>query len=174
VYLACIRLFSFVQQRFPKQLHKCAPSVISVMHSFLRHAMVVNVVDVMKIPSQQQQRLLDQDIATRAQEFSRVCELLISHREVYKKHIVSLVLAFVQCASATATTATKGDKSNIHTATAMPLTVREALVPAIHYLLDTFSVYETKTLNAQMDLQCKTTFRSIYQSYQKVHMYKGQ
>jgi Urb2/Npa2 family len=169
VYLACIRLFSFLQQRFPKQLHTCAPSVISVMHSFLRHAMIVNVVDASTTITSQQQRLLDQDISIRAQEFSRVCELLISHREVYKKHIVSLVLAFVQCSSAT-----KDDENNNGIDGTMPLTVREALVPAIHFLLDTFSVYETKTLNAHMDLRCKTTFRSIYQSYQKVHTYKGQ
>jgi Urb2/Npa2 family len=166
VYLTCIRLFSFLQQRFPKQLHTCAPSVISVMHSFLRHTMIVNVVEANTMITSQQQRLLDQDIFFRAQEFSRICELLISHREVYKKHIVSLVLAFVQY-----TSADKNDNSNNGT---MSLTVREALVPAIHYLLDSFSVHETKTLNAQMDLRCKTTFRSIYQSYQKVHTYKGQ
>ena len=94
----------------------------------------------------------------RCNEFTRLCELLSPHKDVYKKHVVGLVLFFVNHLV----------KEKDHS-----LTVKNALLPAVHCLLDTFSEYETSQLNALMSTQAKSAFRSIYQSYRKFHAYKG-
>lgn len=49
-----------------------------------------------------------------------------------------------------------------------------ALLPGIFSLLDSLSIHEMKQLNVSMDTSSKATFQSIYQTYQKLHAYKGQ
>jgi len=146
VFAAMTGLFSTMFQRYTKQLYACVPSAISVLHCFLRH--------VMYAPRGQSV----QSVTERSQRFSRICELLVSHKDIYKKHVVGLVLEFVRGL---------GVQS-------MDLQVRDSLVPAVYCLLDCMSTYETQQLDAHMDTKAKTLFRSIHQGYQKIHTYKGQ
>jgi len=143
VFDAMIGLFAALLQRFPKQLYICAPSVISVLHSFFRQ--------VLYGP------LADKYIVDRSQKFARICELFVHHQEVYKKHVLGLLLEFVH-----------GLQQS------MSLVRKKNLLPAVYCILDLLTPYETKQLNSLMDVTAKTLFRTIYQSYQKLHAYKGQ
>jgi hypothetical protein len=143
VYDATTRLFSALFQRFPKQLYICVPSVVSVLHSFLRQ--------VLYGP------LSDEVIVDRSQKFTRLCELLIHHRDIYKKHLLGLLLEFIHALQ--------------HN---MSLVRKKNLLPAVYCLLDSLTSYETKQLNSMMETTAKTLFRTVYQSYQKLYAYKGQ
>lgn len=143
VYSSSYVLVSSLLQRFPKQLYTCVPSVISTLHTLLRHALYGT--------------LLDLEITQRAQMLTRLCELLIPHRDVYKKHVLGLILEFVGAL-----------RSDGHPSRS------KSIVPAVYCLLDMLSRYETEQLNTMMDATAKALFRSVYQSHQKTHMYKGQ
>lgn len=142
-YSSCFTLVSSLLQRFPKQLYACAPTVSLTMHAMLKHVLYG--------------ALEEQEIASRSQMFTRLCELIVPHRDVYKKHVLSLILEYVSAL-----------KSGIHSSRS------KALVPSMYCLLDMLSQFETDQLNTMMDTTAKALFRSIYQTHQKTHMYKGQ
>lgn len=143
IFASCFTLISSLLQRFPKQLYACAPTVISIIHVLLRHALYVEV--------------SRKESTKRAQMVTRLCELLVPHRDVYKKHVLALILEYVGAM-----------KSGTHPSRS------KALVPAIYCLLDMLSQFETEQLNTMMDNTSKALFRSVYQSHHKTHMYKGQ
>jgi hypothetical protein len=143
LYSCCFDLSSLLLQRFPRQLYSCAPSIISVLHSFLRHA----------ITSSDK----DDGLSDRSQKFVRLCELLAPHSDVYRKHVLGILLEFVG--------AIRGD---------IDPQCKKSLLPGIFCLLDMLTHYETKQLNAMMDTTGKALFRTVHQSYQKQHQYKGQ
>ena len=143
VYSLCFLLVSTLLQRFPKQLYACVPSVISTIHVLLKHAIYG--------------ALSDEEIMRRAQVFTRLCELLIPHREVYKKHVLVLILEFIAAL-----------RIGIHPSRS------KGIQPAVYCLIDMLSQYETEQLNTIMDTTSKALFRSVYQNYQKTHFYKGQ
>ena len=143
IFAPCFTLISSLLQRFPKQLYACAPTVILTIHVLLRHALYVE--------------LSRQESTKRAQMFTRLCELLVPHRDVYKKHVLALILEYVGAL-----------KSGIHPSRS------KAIVPAIYCLLDMLSQFETEQLNTMMDNTSKALFRSVFQSHHKTHMYKGQ
>jgi len=146
VFSAMTELFSTIFQRYTKQLYACVPSAISVLHSFLRHAMY---------PTENQS---PESVNERGQRFARICEHLVAHKDIYKKHVVGIVLEFVHAL-----------------AQSLDLQIRNSLIPAIYSLLDTMSRYETQQLDAHMDNKAKALFRGIiHQGYQTVHTYKGQ
>lgn len=143
-YLAMSNLFSTMFHRYTKSLYACVPSVISLLHSFL--------CQVIYAPN----TLSATTIQERGQYFTRICALLAPHKEIYKKHVIGLVLEFVQALESS-----------------LGLVRRECIVPAIYFLLDTMSDFETKQLNALIDTRGKVLFRTVYQSYQKIHAYRG-
>jgi Urb2/Npa2 family len=145
VYKHVTVLFSTMFNRYSKQLYAVVPSVISTLHCLLRH--------ILGAPC----ALEDNDVVERGKCFSRTCELLVSHRDVYRKHLVGIILDFVA--------GLKG---------ALELVRRDSLLPAIYNLLDTMTNYEMQQLNANMDTQGKALFRTIHQAYSKMHAYKGQ
>jgi hypothetical protein len=143
IYNACFSIVSFLLQRFSKQLHFCVPSMISTMSAMLRHSLYGQLTEL--------------EMIDRGQKFSRLCELLIPHGEVYKKHILCLLVEFVQ--------ALRGD---------MDLVRKNSLSPAIYCLLDILQQYETMQLNSMLDGMGRALLRSVHESYQKLHIYKGQ
>jgi len=140
---SCFSVVASLVQRFPKQLYTCVPSLIAVMHTFLRHVMYDELNEV--------------TMRDRSQKLTRLVELLLPHKDVYKKHVLCLLLEFVHCLERD-----------------LSLFRKECLLPAIFYLLDMLSKYEMQQLNILMDTTAKTLFRSVHQSYQKLHAYKGQ
>jgi hypothetical protein len=143
VYGSCFGLVAFLLQRFSKQLHVCVPCLMSTMNVILRHSLYGSLSEL--------------EVMNRGQKFTRLCELLIPHKEVYKKHLLGLLLEFVH--------ALKGD---------MEFARKSSLTPAVFCLLDMLQQYEFKQLNAMMDTTGRALFRSVHQSYQKQHVYKGQ
>jgi hypothetical protein len=143
VYGSCFSLLSLFLQRFSKQLYVCVPSIISTLNSMLRHALHGSLGEL--------------DIMDRGQKFTRLCELLVPHRDVYKKHVLGILIEFIN--------ALRGD---------MDLVRKNSLTPAVYCLLDMLQQYETKQLNSMMDTTGKALFRTVHQNYQKLHVYKGQ
>ena len=146
-FIECCKTLLLLLQRCIKQLYPSVHLVISLLYSLME--------SILQITEDQAENLF---LEKRCNEFTRLCELLSPHKDVYKKHVVGLVLFFVNHLV----------KEKDHS-----LTVKNALLPAVHCLLDTFSEYETSQLNALMSTQAKSAFRSIYQSYRKFHAYKG-
>ena len=88
---------------------------------------------------------------------SRVCELLIPHKDIFKKHVVGLVLCYIRAL-------------NID----MNSTTKSRLTPSINALLDMCSDFETRQINAMIDVSSKALFAPVFQSYQKFYQYHGQ
>ena len=141
-FALCCTLVTSMQQRYSKLLYACVPSVVMLFSRLMEHAMFW--------PDDN-----TQDKCTR--NFTRICEILVPHKDVYKKHVLGLVLEFV-----------------VRGLPKMTLSRREALTPAMYFLLDILSTYETQQLHACMDTQHRMQFRAIYQGHQRVHSYKGQ
>ena len=137
IFNRCTTVLASMFHRYSKLMYACAPCVISLYHVLQSHAVHAT------------------DSPNRSQGYAGVCELLISHKEIYKKHVLGLVLEFVHAL---------GDLS---------LERRESLIPAIYSLLDVMSTYEMQQLNATMTTHHKILFRTIMQGYRKVHEYKG-
>jgi hypothetical protein len=87
---------------------------------------------------------------------TRICELLIPHKDVFKKHTVGLMLRFIHSLNCGMATATKSK-----------------LIPSIHGLLDMCSEYEMRQINAMIDAPSKAMFAPVFHSYQKYFRYQG-
>ncbi|GAX21271.1 hypothetical protein FisN_1Lh099 [Fistulifera solaris] len=134
----CTTILTSMFQRYSKYLYACVPIVISLYFCVLKYAMFGPV---------------DRKVS---QQFAGVCDLMVAHKEVYKKHVLGIVLEFVSQVGF------------------LSLEHRNRMLPAIYSLLDTMSTYEMQQLNASMGTEQKVLFRTIYQSYQKGHTHKGQ
>ena len=139
--LSCAVVVSLVQ-RFPKQLYTCVASLTLALQKLFR--VVLN-------GAQGDNQLVDQ-----ARDFSRLCEMLGAHKDILKKHILGLILDFVD--------ALIDDMAPIR---------KKMLTPTVYFLLEMLSEYEVNQLNALLDTTSKALFRSVYQGYQKWHVYKG-
>ena len=140
MYRECCAVVSALIKYYPKQLYGCAPSVISVFHSLLAQAT----------------EAAGDDIVLMALEFGKLAELLTTHNEVFKKHVLGLILFFVDSLVA-----------------GMSATTKKTLLPAIFSLLGMLSKYELHQLGVTMTPSSKSLFRSIFRDFQKMQ-YKGQ
>lgn len=138
LYTLSTSILGTLFQRYSKLLYACVPSVISFYYALLSHAMY------------------GPDNAGYYQSLASACELLVAHRDIYKKHIIGLLLEY------------------LHGVSDLSVGRRERLLPAIYSLLDTLSTHELQQLNACMESKHRVLFRSLYQHYKKVHTYKGQ
>ena len=143
IFDSCFVVVSFLLQRFSKQLHNCIPSVVSCLGVILRRCLY--------------DELSDLEIVDRGHKFSRLTELLLPYGDVYKKHVLSLVVEFVQ--------ALKRDMNPIR---------RSSLSTAIFCLLDILQQHETTQLNSMLDDMGRALLRTVHESYKKQHVYKGQ
>ena len=134
---ASFRLYQTMMQRYARQLYTCAPVVVSYLRRFLD--MILSL----------------QANKGSIEMFTRMCEAVVTHRDIYKKHLVGLVLRFVRALEDGLATDTKDN-----------------MFPAISFLLDSLEEHEMKELNSMMDVKGRTLFRSIYGSYRK-NLYRG-
>ncbi|KAI2496720.1 hypothetical protein MHU86_17767 [Fragilaria crotonensis] len=142
LFYMCCRLVASLVQRFPKQLYTCVASLTQVLQ---------NLFHVVFDGKQNGSQVLGQ-----SREISRLCEMLGSHKEILKKHVLGLILDFIE--------ALKNDM--------MP-TCKKALTPAVYCILDMLSEYEVSQLNALLDASSKALFRSFFDGFQKWHVYRG-
>lgn len=87
---------------------------------------------------------------------NRVCELLIPHKDIFKKHVVGLMLRYIRALNE-----------------GMNPTTKSKLLPSIYALLDMCSDFETRQINAMIDTPSKALFAPIFQSYRKYYQYHG-
>ena len=142
-YDAGFSLVSLFLQRFSKQVHNCVPSVVISLTTMLQFAL--------------SKSLPVTSMSVCGQKFSRLCELLLPHGDVYKKHIICLILRFVN-----------SFRQDVHP------TAKNSLLPGVYCLLDIIQEHETMQLNSMLDEECRALLRSIHEGYKKIHVYKGQ
>ena len=138
-----VNVFITIFQRYTKQLFACISSVIATVNALNCRVLYDS-------------NLSDEEVSQRGQLLARLCELLIPHNDIYKKHMLGPLLEFIHCLSC-----------------GMPVARREALLPSVYCMLDCLSEHEMSQLNSLMDTKSKILFRSVHESYQKVHSYKG-
>jgi Urb2/Npa2 family len=143
VYAACSSLFLQLLQRYSKIMYTCVPSVMSTLCSLLRNGIYGSI--------------SESSVKMRGNQFTKICEQLLDHRDIYKKYVSVLLLEFVHCLGLD-----------------MQMHVKEAFVTAVYLLLDCLTPHETKQLNDLMPIQSRVLFRSIHASYTKLHTFKGQ
>jgi hypothetical protein len=142
-YDASFSLVSLFLQRFSKQVHNCVPSLVISLTTMLQFAL--------------SNSLHTNSMSHCGQKFSRLCELLLPHADIYKKHVICLILRFVNSL-----------RQNVHPA------CKKSLLPGIYCLLDIIQDHETMQLNSMLDEECRALLRSIHEGYKKIHVYKGQ
>mmetsp|Transcript_17913 Transcript_17913/g.36924 ORF Transcript_17913/g.36924 Transcript_17913/m.36924 type:complete len:498 (-) Transcript_17913:338-1831(-) len=140
---AFFSLVSLFLQRFSKQVHNCVPSLVISLTTMLQFAL--------------SKSMPTDSMPSCGQMFSRLCELLLPHGDVYKKHIICLILRFVNSL-----------RNDAH-----PV-AKKSLLPGIYCLLDIIQEHETMQLNSMLDEECRAVLRSIHEGYKKIHVYKGQ
>jgi len=141
-YNASFLLVSFFLQRFSKQMHSCVPSLIISLTTMLQFALHEPMAGTS---------------SSCGQKFSRLCELLLPHGEVYKKHIICLIVRFVDALQGT-----------------MNATCKKSLLPGIYCLLDIIQDHERMQLNSMLDEMGRALLRSLHEGYKKTHVYHGQ
>jgi hypothetical protein len=142
VFLACSSVIAALISHYSKQLYGCPSPLFGLLLSLLSHLLHTNA---------------KKGLSEKALEYSKLCELLIPHKEIFKKHVVGLVLCYIKALS--------GGMSPI---------IKKKLMPSIYALLDVCSDFETRQINAMIDVPSKTLFAPVFRSYQKFYQYHGQ
>lgn len=142
IFNSCSSVAASLIAHYPKQLYGCPSPLFSLLLALLTHLLHANP---------------KKGISQKALEFVKICELLIPHKDIFKKHVVGLILCYIQ-------TLNKG----------MNPTTKSKLMPSIYALLDMCSSFETRQINAMIDVPSKTVFAPVFQSYQKFYQYHGQ
>jgi hypothetical protein len=142
LFYMCCGLVASLMQRFPKQLYTCVASLTQVLQ---------NLFQVVFAGKQNGSQVMGQSRA-----IFRLCEMLGSHKDILKKHVLGLILDFVE--------ALKND---------MVPSCKKALTPAVYSILEMLSEYEVSQLNALLDTTSKALFRSFYDGFRKWHVYRG-
>lgn len=143
IFNSCFSIVSSILQRFSKQLQNCVPAVVSCLVLFLSHTLYGECDGI--------------DSIGRGNKFGRLCEFLLPYGEAYKKHVLCLVVEFVN--------AMKKD---------LDPSRRNALYPAMYCLLDIMQQHETIQLNGMLDDMGRALLRTVHESYKKQHTYRGQ
>jgi len=147
LFSCCCAFLSACLKRHPKHVYGCVPSFFCVVRSCFLHLVNASVETKVDCKS----------FREKATEFTRLCEMLPQHREIFKKHVIGILLDFAL--------ALKNGLSS---------DAKFALLPSVYVLLEVCSTFEKQQLNVLMDVESKVLFRSVFQNYQKLHHYKGQ
>mmetsp|Transcript_27307 Transcript_27307/g.49617 ORF Transcript_27307/g.49617 Transcript_27307/m.49617 type:complete len:169 (-) Transcript_27307:195-701(-) len=142
IFNSCCAVVASLIAHYPKQLYGCPSPLFSLLLALLTHLLHANP---------------KKGISQKALEFVKICELLIPHKDIFKKHVVGLILCYIQSLN-------KG----------MNPTTKSRLMPSIYALLDMCSSFETRQINAMIDVPSKIVFAPVFQSYQKFYQYHGQ
>merc|ERR1712238_261326 len=114
----CSVIASFIAQ-YPKQLYGCPAPLFSLLLVLLTHLLYANA---------------KMGLSQKTLGYAKVCELLIPHKDIFKKHVVGLILCYIGALN-------KG----------MNPTTKSRLMPSIYALLDMCSEFEIRHINAMID-----------------------
>jgi len=140
---SCALLTSLVQ-RFPNQLCTCVATTIVILQKLFQFI----------ITSAGSEQEVSPLMAGR--DLARLCEMLVEHRDVFKKHINCIILDFV--------VTLQDDLEPVW---------KKAIAPSVYFLLEMLSEHELNHLNALLDPTGRAVFRSFYDGFKKSHIYKG-
>jgi len=138
IFTSSCKIVVNLLKQYPKHLYGCAPSLTSTLRCLLKHIMTSSLPNL------------------ETQEFTKVCKFLPKHKDMFKKHLMHLILFFI---------------NNLQASTDPSL--KAQLEPSIFLLLDTLSDFETRQMNTMMDPTARALFQSVHKNYQK-YQYKGQ
>lgn len=142
VYVSSCSIVTSLLKHYSKQLYGCVPSLTCTMRSLLKHIMASG--------------REEPGVKKMIQEFQKVCEQLPEHKDVFKKHMMHLVLYYID------------GLQNV-----MDPWIKNELEQSVFFLLDTLSEFETKQMNTLMNPTSKALFQSVFKNYKKSE-YKGQ
>ncbi|KAL7548788.1 hypothetical protein ACHAWF_012045, partial [Thalassiosira exigua] len=140
IFKSCCSVLESFIAHYPKQLYGCPSPLFSLLLALLSNTLRSN-----------------HGLSQKALEYSKVCELLIPHKDIFRKHVVGLILGYIQALNEGMTPATNNK-----------------LKPSIFAMLDMCSDFETRQINAMIDVPSKTLFAPVFKSYQKYYQYHGQ
>lgn len=150
IFAECCLILSSFLKHYPTQIYAAAPSFSSALRTLL--CQVIDTSEATAANDIVQMKL------KKAQQLMRLCEVLPNHKDVFKKHVIGLILAFARSLASGS----------------MSATLKKITIGICYALLDVCAEFEIQQLNCMMDLTTKAIFRSVFQSYHKSHKYHGQ
>jgi len=144
LFSRCCTLLATCLKRHPKHIYSCVPSCFSLVRTFFLHLLNTK-------------SAIDSIFNKKVADFTRLCEMFPHHKDVFKKHVIGIILDFASSLK-----------------TGMTAEKKSVLLPSVHVLLEVCSAFEKQQLNVLMDSETKVLFRTVFQNYQKLHQYKGQ
>lgn len=167
IFCQCCRILcSFLNHNLSRsqRIYSTIPCFIFLVKSMLLHLLRIRNSSSGKIASTSMTTstgfILSSSLKLR--DFSSLCECMIPYKDILKKHIIGLLICYSDFLSR------------------MDPIVKKEIMPAIFSLLDICSggsskSYEIQELNSRMkNPMSKSLFKSVYQSYNKFHKFKGQ
>lgn len=140
---SCALLTSLVQ-RFPNQLCTCVATTIVILQKLFQFM-------ITRAGSEQEVSPFKA-----GRDLARLCEMLVEHRDVFKKHINCIIIDFV--------VTLQNDLEPIW---------KKVIAPSVYFLLEMLSEHEINHLNALLDPTGRAVFRSFFDGFKKSHIYKG-
>ena len=132
-------------KHYPKLIYGCVPSFISSLRTLFKFILCQSFKSTL-------------DSTEIIAEFDKICQLLPEHKDIFKKHIIGLVMDYVDALQG------GGGMGN---------ELKREITPCVYNMLDTLTTFEIQQLNTVMDPTSKVLFQSVFKSYQK-RLYKGQ
>mmetsp|Transcript_33625 Transcript_33625/g.80437 ORF Transcript_33625/g.80437 Transcript_33625/m.80437 type:complete len:1579 (-) Transcript_33625:2706-7442(-) len=142
VFKSCCGVMSSLIAHYPKQLYGCPSPLFSFMMAIKCHLLLIGT---------------KQGLTQKCLEYTKLCELLIPHKEVFKKYVVGLILKYISFLNSGMSPITKSK-----------------LIPSIYALLDMCTEFETRQINSMIDVPSRALFAPVFQSYKKYYQYHGQ
>ncbi len=148
IFLSSCRLMKVLLKQYTKNLYGCAPSLIGSLRCLLTFLMKSEF-EVSREAGKRAKRMI--------QEFTKVCEILPDHKEIFKKHIMFLIFDYINFLANSKLSSWK----------------KAELEPSIFFLLDCLSVYENQQISSIVQSTGKPLLQSMFKNFQK-YQYKGQ
>ncbi|KAL7482212.1 hypothetical protein ACHAW6_007889 [Cyclotella cf. meneghiniana] len=140
LFKSCCSVVSSVVVHYPKQLYGCPSPLFSLLLALMN--------DILQSNS---------GLSQKATEYAKICELLIPHKDIFKKHVLGLILRYIHALKS-----------------GMTPTTKSKLMPSVYGLIDMCSDFEIRQINAMIDTTSKVLFAPVFQSYRKYYQYHGQ
>ena len=147
IYTRCCGTILALMKQYTKLIYGCTPCFISSLRTLFKFLL--------------SRQLPPSDSLEMIAEFDKICQLLPEHKDIFKKHIIGLVIDYVD--------ALKGGTVG----GGMENELKREITPCVYGMLDTLTTYEIQQLNTIMDPMSKVLFQSVFKSYQR-RQYKGQ
>ena len=145
IYIHCCGTILALMKHYPKLIYGCVPSFISSLRTLFKFILCQSFKSTL-------------DSTEIIAEFDKICQLLPEHKDIFKKHIIGLVMDYVDALQG------GGGMGN---------ELKREITPCVYNMLDTLTTFEIQQLNTVMDPTSKVLFQSVFKSYQK-RLYKGQ